>query len=173
MRSSDRRRSARIAVAVLGAGALAASVAGCSAGGNPVASPTPTPDITFVDEPVADALHPWCVELYAAQGEPLYEGELRHRPDGWPAPPEGAVLCAADLDGPLETGYYATDRGIDLDDVFWHYENAFPDSVPNGQAATDEGPVLTGVMAPVSFYVEGIGDRKYAIHWAVDGDYGE
>jgi hypothetical protein len=137
----------------------------------PVPSDTPTalPDVPGGDaEPQVD---PRCVEQYGAKAGLVYEGDIRMRPDGWPTPAEFAVLCWIETISTTEqAGHYATSYYTPYDTVLRFYEGALTAGA-HGRADSTDGELLTGVLGDASFYIVETGTSRYAIHWAIDGEY--
>ncbi len=163
----------RRAAAAAGVLVVAAALAGCDDERLPlpVPSDTPTalPDVHGT--PTPEAIDPRCIEQYGDHAQLVFEGEIRVRPDGWPAPADFAVLCRVVTHSDTEqTGHYALSYYTSFDTVVRHYESTFQGG-HHGMAPTDDGEILTGVLPPASYYIESTGTGTYAIHWAIDGDW--
>lgn len=154
---------------------LVAAAALCGCGDERLAvpvpsdSPTALPDANGTTAP--DTIDPRCIAEYGDTAELVHEGDIRSRPVSWPTPAAFAVLCLVETHSDTEqTGHYALTYFTSFAVVTRHYESAFPAGA-HGYATTDEGEVLTGVLAPSSYYIESTGTGRYAIHWAIDGEW--
>lgn len=135
----------------------------------PTATPSATPD-TAQGEPPPE-VDPRCVKEYGAKAGFVYEGDIRMRPDGWPTPAEFAVLCWIETVSTTEqVGHYATSYYTPYGTVLRFYEGALTAGV-HGRADSTDGELLTGVLGDASFYIVETGTSRYAIHWAIDGEY--
>lgn len=135
----------------------------------PSATPSVTPDTTQGDP--AAQLDPRCVEEYGAKAGFVFEGDIRFRPDGWPIAADFAVLCWIETVSTTEqVGHYATSYYTPYDRVLRHYEGALSGGAHARVDSTD-GELLTGVLGDASFYIASTGTSRYAIHWAIDGEY--
>jgi len=137
----------------------------------PKGTPSATPDTAQTDAP--EAVDPRCVEQYGPKAGLVFEGDIRVRPDGWPTPPEFAVLCWIETLAPTEqAGHYATTYYTPYDKVLDYYEGSFTTG-HHGRPDSTDGELLTGVFGDVSYYIVADGTSRYAIHWAIDGYYSE
>lgn len=125
--------------------------------------PVPSPDDSDTD--------PRCAAQY---GDPhrVLEKEHRVRPVGFPRTPPTAVLCRLEhVSADEEVGYYATDPGTKIFDVFWYYDHAITAGVADYAPLGGGQQILTGVVGDASFYIEqDVFDRYYVV-WARDGNY--
>ena len=164
-------RPGRIAAAVI-ALVAAAALSGC---GDEVPMPVPsvTPSATSdtAQREAEPQVDPRCVKEYGARAGLVYEGDIRVRPDGWPVAGEFAVLCFIETVSPAEqVGHYATTYYTPYDWVLDYYERSLTAGA-HGRADSTDGELLTGVLGKASFYIVETGTSRYAIHWAIDGDY--
>lgn len=158
-----------------GVGLLVVVAAALSACGDAEPMPIPTSTPSATSDPVqADPppeIDPRCVEEYGAKAGFVYEGDIRMRPDGWPTPAEFAVLCWIETISTTEqAGHYATSYYTPYYTVLRFYEGALTAGV-HGRADSTDGELLTGVLGDASFYIVETGTSRYAIHWAIDGEY--
>ncbi len=108
---------------------------------------------------------------YGARAGIVHEGDIRMRPDGWPAPADFGVLCLVETISEAEqVGHYATSYYTPYDWVLDYYERALTGGA-HGRGDSTDGELLTGVLGDASFYIVETGTSRYAIHWAIDGDY--
>ena len=137
----------------------------------PVPAPTPsaTPDTAQTDPP--EQSDPRCLASSPDDAVLIYEGVIEVRPDGWPLPPDFAVLCWVQIESPVEQiGYYAMTHFTSFDKVLWYYEHAFQGG-QHGRADTADGEILTGVLGDASYFIQSDGTNRYLIDWAIDGEY--
>ncbi len=166
-------RPGRLAAAAVSLVA-AAVLTGCG-DEEPMPVPTPTPSATS-DTALREAppeVDPRCVKEYGARAGFVYEGDIRTRPDGFPTVADFAVLCFIETLSPSEqAGHYATTYYTPYDWVLDYYEKSITGGA-HGRADSTDGLLLTGVVGDASFYIVETGTSRYAIHWAIDGDYRE
>jgi len=90
-------------------------------------------------------------------------------PAGWPAPPEGDVLCASTLTGgedgsgagTVEVTIVLTDR--DFTDVLDHFARALPEDLPFERHRDSDAERLWGHASGTLYAVEPAGRGRYAL----------
>lgn len=137
---------------------------------SPSASETPLRELpsTVADDADTD---PRCQAQYGDEHRVL-EREHKVRPDGFPRTPPTAVLCRlAHVSADEEVGYYATDPGTKIFDIFWYHDHEISAGVADYAPIGGGQQILTGVVGDASFYVEQDAFDRYYIVWARDGNY--